>query len=249
MAGTPFKDHFSTQAAEYRRFRPTYPAEIFDWLASVSPVRERALDVGTGNGQAAVGLAAHFAEVIATEPSAAQLALAEPHPRVRYAQGTAEHCGLPDASVDLVTAAQAAHWFDGPRFGAEVRRVLRPGGIVAVWTYETFKAGPPVDALVAQFYRDVVGPYWPPERRHVEERYATLTLPYPDIATPSFELRSAWDAGTALDYLGTWSSVARCRKLRGADPRELLAPLLREAWGPGPRELRWPIHLRAARAV
>lgn len=249
MATPPFKDHFSAQAAEYQRHRPSYPSALFDWLAAASPACGRALDVGTGNGQAAVGLAAHFAEVIATEPSAAQLALAMPHPRVRYLPGTAESSGLTAASVDLVTAAQAAHWFDGPRFGAEVRRVLRPGGLVAVWTYETFSAGPPVDALVAGFYRDVVGPYWPPERRHVEERYATLVLPFPDIPAPRFELASEWDAEAALDYLGTWSSVARYRRLRGGDPRELLAPLLREAWGPGLRRLRWPIHLRAARAV
>lgn len=249
MPGPSFKDHFSAQAADYRRFRPSYPPELFDWLAAIAPARERALDVGTGNGQAALGLALHFAEVIATEPSAAQLALAEPHPRVRYAAGTAERLDLPDSSVDLVTAAQAAHWFDGRRFAAEVRRVLRPGGVVAVWTYETFRAGPPVDALIGQFYRDVVGPYWPPERRHVEERYATLSLPFPDVEAPSFELRSTWDVDTALDYLGTWSSVVRYRRLRGGDPLALLAPLLRAAWGPGTRELRWPIHLRAARAV
>jgi SAM-dependent methyltransferase len=242
-----FKDHFSRQAAAYERFRPGYPPALFEWLAHAAPARGRALDVGTGNGQAALGLAAHFAEVIATEPSREQLAQARPHPRVSYRVERAEQMQLADASVDLVTAAQAAHWFDLARFAAELRRVLRPGGLVALWTYEKFRAGGAVDRLVDDFYRDVVGPYWPRERRHVEERYSTLALPFAEIAVPAFELALEWDAATALDYLGTWSAVQRYRRLRGGDPLALLEPRLRAAWGAGLRPLRWPIHLRVGR--
>ncbi len=248
MASPSFKDHFSSQAAEYERYRPGYPPSLFAWLAGHAPGRGRALDLGTGNGQAALGLAEYFDEVVATEPSAAQLARARPHPRVRYEVGTAEHTGLPEASVDLVTAAQAAHWFALAPFVAELRRVLRPGGLAALWTYEKFRAGDAVDRLVDDFYRDVVGPYWPPERRHVEERYRRLELPLEAVFAPEFELWTEWDVETALAYLGTWSAVQRCRRLRGADPLSLLAPLLRPAWGPDRRALRWPIHLRACRA-
>lgn len=247
MSVPSFKDHFSVQASEYERYRPGYPRALFEWLAATAPRRGRALDVGTGNGQAAVGLAEFFAEVVATEPSVAQLERARPHPRVRYAVEPAERSHLPDASVDLLTAAQAAHWFAAAPFCAEVRRLLRPGGVVALWTYEKFRAGAEVDRLVDDFYRDVVGPYWPPERRHVEERYATLPMPLEPLAAPSFELATDWDVDTALAYLGTWSAVQRYRRLRGGDPLALLEPLLREAWGARPRRVTWPIHLRAGR--
>lgn len=247
MSAPSFKDHFSVQAAEYERYRPGYPRALFEWLAAAAPARERALDVGTGNGQAAMGLAEFFTEVVATEPSIAQLERARPHPRVRYAVEPAERSHLADASVDLLTAAQAAHWFASGPFFAEVRRLLRPGGLLALWTYEKFRAGAEVDRLVDEFYRDVVGPYWPPERRHVEERYATLPMPLEPVAAPSFELATDWDVDTALAYLGTWSAVQRYRRLRGGDPLVLLEPLLREAWGAGPRRLNWPIHLRAGR--
>jgi SAM-dependent methyltransferase len=247
MGAPSFKDHFSVQAAEYERYRPGYPPALFDWVAAASPAHGRALDVGTGNGQAALGLAEFFDEVVAIDPSRAQIDRARPHPRVRYVVEPAERTHLPASSVDLVTAAQAAHWFASGPFFAEVRRVLRPGGLVVLWTYEKFRAGGRVDRLVDDFYRDVVGPYWPRERRHVEERYATLPLPFDELAAPAFELRSEWDADTALAYLGTWSAVQRYRRLRGRDPLGLLEPSLREAWGPGLRPLGWPIHLRAGR--
>lgn len=246
MTGS-FKDHFSSQAEAYERYRPGYPPELFAFLASVAPSRERALDVATGNGQAAVGLALHFGSVRATEPSARQLAMARVHPHVEYAREAAEQIGSPDACFDLVTAAQAAHWFDWARFYPEVRRVLRPGGLVALWTYEKFRAGGDVDAVVDDFYRNVVGPHWPRERRHVEERYRSLPFPFEEVTTPEFRLVTEWDCDTALSYLGTWSAVERYRLARGADPLALVAGPLREAWGRAVRPLAWPIHLRVGR--
>ncbi len=243
----PFKDHFSALAADYQRYRPGYPEALFDWLAALAPARDLALDVATGSGQAAVGLARHFRRVRATDPSAAQLARAARHPRIDYALETAESIALPDASVDLLAAAQAAHWFDGPRFFAEARRVLRPGGVIALWTYEKFRVDARVDTLVDDFYRDVVGPYWPRERRHVEEGYRSLGFPLAQLAAPPFALETSWDADTALAYLGTWSAVQRYREARGRDPLERIAPLLREVWGQAERPMRWPIHLCVAR--
>lgn len=241
----PFKDHFSAQAAAYERYRPGYPPELFGFLASVAPARRRALDLATGNGQAALGLAAWFDEVVATEPSAAQLERARAHPRVAYRREAAERIGEADGSLDLLTAAQAAHWFDWRRFPAEARRVLRPGGVVALWTYELFSAGPDVDALVRDFYRNVTGPYWPRERRQVEERYAHLPFPFDGLPAPEFAFHTEWTGDEVVGYLRTWSAVERYRRIRGRDPVELVEPLLRRAWGGGTRLLRWPIHLRA----
>ena len=245
--GDAFKDHFSCQAAEYERYRPGYPSALFEFLAGLAPRHERALDVATGNGQAALGLAGHFEEVHATEPSATQLREARPHARVTYRREAAEAIGSPGGHYDLVTAAQAAHWFDWTRFYPEVRRVLRPHGVLALWTYELFRAGGSVDRVVDDFYRDVVGPYWPRERRHVEERYASLPFPFAELVAPDFQLVTHWTCDTALRYLGTWSAVQRYREIRRRDPLELVEPALRDAWGGGEMRLAWPIHLRIGR--
>jgi SAM-dependent methyltransferase len=243
-----FKDHFSRQSADYARYRPGYPPRLFEFLAGCAPGRSLAVDCATGNGQAALGLATHFAQVLAIDASAAQLAHASPHPRIEYRVATAEQLPLPDAAADLVVAAQAAHWFDFARFHAECRRVLRDGGLVALWTYEKFRVDPAVDAAIDRFYAEVIGPYWPPERRLVELAYRTLPFPYEELATPAFELCLHWDAATTLHYVGTWSAVQRYRAALDADPLPQLQALLEVAWpGGGVRELRWPIHLRLGR--
>ena len=190
----------------------------------------------------------HFDAVIATEPSAAQLREARPHPRVEYRLEPAEAISVEASSADLVTAAQAAHWFDWPAFTAEAKRVLRPGGILAVWCYGNCEVTPAIDRLVADFSRDVVGPYWPRERRHVDEAYRDLVLPFPTIAAPGFEMRTRWSVALMLGYLDTWSAVRRCRALTGRDPLRLLAAPLEAAWGEGPRDMRWPLTMLAGRA-
>lgn len=243
-----FKDHFSGQSGEYRKYRPDYPPALFDWLASVAPGRRLAIDVATGNGQAAVGLARHFERVIATEPSAEQLREARPHPRVEYRQEPAESMSAETVSADLVTVAQAAHWFDWPRFTAEVARALRKGGVLAIWSYNNCQVTPAIDRLVADFSRDVVGPYWPRERRIVEEGYRSFALPFAPMAVPAFEMTTRWDREAMLGYLDTWSAVRRCRAATARDPLALLAQPLAEAWGAGPRDMRWPLTVLAGRA-
>ncbi len=243
-----FKDHFSGQSEAYRKFRPDYPPELFAWLAGQAPGNRLAVDVATGNGQAALGLARHFESVVATEPSAAQLREARPDPRVEYRLETAESISVPEASTDLLVVAQAAHWFDWPRFCSEAARILRPGGVVAIWSYGNCVVDPDIDRLVADFSRDVVGPYWPRERRHVDEGYRDLALPFAPIDSPAFEMRTHWDSSCMLGYLDTWSAVRRCRARTGRDPLGLLAALLAAAWGDGPRRVRWPLTLKAGRA-
>lgn len=246
---TAFPDHFSGQAGDYARFRPGYPAHLFAWLAGAAPGRERAWDCGTGSGQAARGLAEHFREVVATEPSAAQLAHAAPHPRVRYVRAVAESAPLRAASVDLVAVAQALHWFDLDRFYGEVRRVARPGALLAVWTYGLARVSPAVDGAVRHFYEAVVGPYWPPERRHVESGYRTLPFPFDELAPPPLESVHEWTLADLLGFLRSWSAVGRYRTARGEDPVAAATPALTAAWGDPsvPRPVRWPLALRTAR--
>jgi ubiquinone/menaquinone biosynthesis C-methylase UbiE len=240
-----FKDHFSGQADAYEKYRPRYPRELFAWLAANSPRRDLAVDVATGNGQAAIALSEIFDSVIATDASAAQLAEAESRPRVRYRCEPAERISLADASVDLVVAAQAAHWFDWAAFAAEASRVLRPGGLLAVWCYRSLVVQPEIERLVEDFSRDVVGPYWPRERRHVEEGYRDMPLPFPECTVPRFEMQADWDCDASLGYLGTWSATQRCRIRSGRDPLALVAPLLCGAWGAGKRRVSWPLVIKA----
>ncbi len=245
-----FTDHFGSVAGAYAHFRPTYPAPLFDWLAAVAPARQRAWDCATGTGQAAIGLAAHFAGVVATDASAGQLAAASPHPRVHYRRAAAESSGLEAESLDLATVAQAVHWFDQPRFFREVERVLRPGGVLAVWSYgipELEGEGP--DALLQHFYADIVGPYWPPEKALVENGYRDLVLPFTSLEAPSFAMDVAWSLEQLLGYCASWSATARYRAALGHDPIDQLRPALTAAWGEEPRQrrLHWPLTIKASR--
>lgn len=240
-------DHFSGHAADYARYRPGYPPALFDWLAEQAPARNLAWDCGCGNGQASVPLAARFARVVATDRSIQQIAQAAAHPRIEYRAAPAEASGLADSCCDLVTVAQALHWFDFDRFYAEVRRVLRPGGLFAAWTYRLLRAEPAVDAVLADFYGRVLGPHWPPERRWVDAGYAGMPFPFAEIPAPVYEIRLAWTLADLLAYLGTWSASRRCREATGSDPIPQLAERLAPVWGlrEGVKEIVWPIALRA----
>jgi len=243
-----FKDHFSGQSDAYQRYRPDYPQELYAWLAAEAPGRRLALDVATGNGQAAIGLAQYFESVVATEPSVAQLGQARPHPRVEYRPEPAEEISVATGAADLLVSAQAAHWFDWDRFIAEAARVLGPKGVLAIWCYGRCEIAPDIDRLMDDFTREVVGPYWPRERRHVEEGYRDIVLPFPLIETPAFAMRTDWDIDAMLGYLDTWSAVQRHRARTGRNPLELLAAPLTAAWGGGSRRVIWPLAIKAGRA-
>lgn len=240
-----FKDHFSGHASIYAEARPNYPEALFDWLAEHAPQRELAWDAGCGNGQASIALVERFARVIATDPSTAQIANAAPHPRIDYRVEPAERCSLDDAVADLITVAQALHWFDLDRFYAEVRRVLKPGGIFAAWTYADCHVTPAIDAIKARLYTEITGPYWPPERAIVEAGYATLPFPFHQIAVPSFAMTSHWAIDHFLAYLRSWSGSQRYLKAIGTDAVSLIESELRHAWGDViTRELAWDFRVR-----
>lgn len=244
-----FQDHFSTRSPDYALYRPRYPAALFDWLAASAPGRALAWDVATGSGQAATELAARFDRVVATDGSAAQLASAEARPNIEYRHEPAERSTLDDVSADLIAVAQALHWFDHPAFFAEAARVLRPGGVLAVWCYETFTTAPALDAVVGHFYHDVIGSYWPPERRWIESGYADLVLPFPRMVAPALELAVDWHLDELMGYLGTWSAVARYRADRGDDPLPPVRAALAAVWGDPTetRRVRWPLKMHACR--
>ncbi len=241
-------NHFAPVAAAYAAFRPRYPQALYEWLAGVAPATGRVWDCGCGSGQASLDLARHFLEVDASDASAEQLGEAPADPRVRYRVCPAEDSGYEDGRFDLVTVAQALHWFDCPRFYAEARRVLRPGGVLAAWSYAMCSipsdAG---DALLQDFYHGEVGPYWPAERSHVDEGYARLAFPAPPLAAPPFTMVVQWSLPELLGYIGSWSATARYRAARGHDPVAALGRELSRQWGDprAPRAVHWPLTVLA----
>jgi SAM-dependent methyltransferase len=240
-------DHFSGHASDYARFRPGYPDALFDWLAAQTVAHGLAWDCGCGNGQASVPLAERFERVLATDLSPRQIAAAPPHQRIVFRAAPAEVSGLADRGADLVVVAQALHWFDFDRFYAEVRRVLRPGGLIAAWTYQLLRAEPAVDALLADFYASTLGPYWPPERKWVDAAYRGMPFPFEEIAPPAFEIRLQWALADLLAYLGTWSATQRFIAAEGHSPVAALGEALQPVWGDGRRQIIWPIAMRAGR--
>jgi SAM-dependent methyltransferase len=244
-----FKDHFSAHAAGYAESRPHYPPELFDWLSKQCSRRRLAWDAGCGNGQASVALAEYFSEVYATDPSAAQIANAIRHERVHYEVESAEDCQLGDHSANLVTVAQAYHWFDHARFCQEARRVLASDGVVALWSYAESSVLPAVDEIVDELHHATLGPDWPPERQHVLDRYRELPFPFRPIPAPPFEMRAEWNLHQYLAYLSSWSASQRYLKRTGQDPVAAIAGAMRAAWGDPEVALtvQWPLLLLVGR--
>src|SRR6266404_1032291 len=204
-----FRDHFSAQAADYAKFRPHYPTELFDYLSDIAPDNEIAWDCATGNGQAAVALASKFRNVIATDASEKQIKNAARHERIDYRVVTAEKSGIDSGKIDIITVAQALPWFALDLFYAEAKRVLKPQGVLAVWGYNILRIAPDVDNVINHFYEEIVGPYCPPERRVIEKGYAHLAFPFAELDPPQFRMEAYWSLEPLQGYLRTWSATQR----------------------------------------
>ena len=245
-----FKDHFSQRAALYAACRPHYPESLFSYLASVTAAHDLAIDCGTGNGQAAVGLAAHFTRVEGVDPSSAQIDKATARANIRYRLAPAEQTGGISRSADLVTAAQALHWFNPPAFFAEATRLLKPDGAIAVWGYgDPVLDKPRLHDLLHTFNRIKLEPYWFAERQLLLDGYRTIDFPFAELTPPTFELRASWTLAQLLGYLRTWSSAARYLEQQGLDPVSELEPSLASEWGDPAiaRLIRWPLYLRVGK--
>ena len=245
----PALDRFSAQAADYARYRIAYPAELYDWLLPQVPARERAWDCATGNGQVAGVLAETFVRVDATDLSANQLAQAIPRPNIQYQKARAEETLFPAQRFDLITVAQAVHWFDNEAYHREVRRVARPGAVLAEWGYQLcYLETPELNQVLGTFYDVTSGPYWDANRRHIENEYANLPFPFADVQQARFVVRKHWTAKDMLNYLRTWSATANyARQYVGADMVALVAAELTRLWGPQARPATFPIFARAGR--
>ncbi len=245
-----FKNYFSAQSSSYSVYRPHYPPELINWLVAQSRAQDLAFDVATGSGQTAHMLADRFARVIASDASKAQIDNAVPCKGVEYRVERAEQSGLADGSVDLLTVAQAAHWFDMEAFNKEAARILKPEGFIAIWCYGLMEITPQIDQLVWTLYEDILGDdYWAPERKIVESGYKTLPFPFPEVTPPSFKMVQNWSLEHLLGYLGTWSAVQNYKQEKGIDPVSLVSSELRQVWNSGEavKLVHWPVGMRAGR--
>lgn len=242
-------NHFSEQAAAYHAFRPVYPPALTAFFASRASGRSLAWDCGCGSGQFTAGLAGWFDMVIGTDMSFPQLSQASPQKRIFYVESLAEAVPLADRCVDLVVAAQSLHWFDLDMFYAEVRRVVRPGGVIGAVSYGLLEVSPSVDRIIRRLHSEIVGPFWPPERRHVDTGYAELPFPFPLIEPPQLTMKDHWTLERLLGYLGTWSAVRKYINAHGSDPLDLVRDEFGMAWGDATfkRTVRWPLTVRAGR--
>ncbi|KAA3627449.1 MAG: class I SAM-dependent methyltransferase [Bacteroidetes bacterium] len=239
------KDNFSRQASIYSKFRPDYPDELIEFILEHTEGRSQAWDCGTGNGQFAKKLSPHFKRIFGTDISDRQLNNAEKRSNIIYQKERAESSSFQENQFDLITVAQAIHWFDFKAFYAEVRRTLKPGGTFCVSGYSLLRINPTVNEVIDYFYSEIIGPYWDPERKYIDENYRTIPFPFKEIICPEFHFKSRWTIDQLKGYLNTWSSVQHYLADQGKDPVKLITPLLHEAWGiHTTKEVHFPILLR-----
>lgn len=237
--------HFGSQSNDYLRFRPDYPDALYQFLASLVSEHDLAWDVGTGNGQAASKIAKYFNNVIATDINAEQLQVAIQKTNIEYKNMPAEKTDLSNQSVDLITVAQALHWFNLPAFYAEVKRVAKENAVLAAWTYTLFKSTEEIDVIIKKLYLEILKECWPPERKYIDEEYKTIPFPFQKIPSPNFYIEKQYSFDELLGYLHTWSAVKEYQKRFGSDPLALIIPDLQKAWGDlkSSYTVHWTIHL------
>lgn len=243
------RNWFDQGGQAYARFRPEYPAELAAYLASIAPDRLLAVDVGCGSGQLTRQLAEHFDAVVGFDPSRDQIAHAAPQENVNYACAQAEDLPLPSRSASLITAAQAAHWFDLPRFYAEVRRVAKPDAILALISYGVLRLQGTLGVRFEQFYWQEIGPYWPAERTLVDSGYATIEFPFAELRGPEISIHLEWNLEEFLGYVSTWSAVRSAREAGREDLLRQFADDMAACWGdPATRHpVNWPVNMRIGR--
>jgi ubiquinone/menaquinone biosynthesis C-methylase UbiE len=244
------KDLFSKQSKEYAVSRPTYPESLFDFLAGLVDRKDLAWDCATGNGQAAVALSKYFRRVIASDISEKQIGNAKRKSNIRYEVFPAEKAILEDDSVDLITVAQALHWFNFKEFYKEARRVLRKGGVIAAWAYGLHSISPEIDKVACYLYEDILGKYWPKERKYIENRYEDVPFPFKQLLTPQFQIELNWNLSELVNYFYTWSSVQKFLEKNNHDPVKQILGELEEAWGSQQRrQIAWPIYINVGRFI
>ncbi len=238
------KDNFSLQSDKYLLYRPNYPRELFSFLLAQLHNNKSAWDCGTGNGQIAIELAKYFDKVYATDISKQQIENALAKQNIIYSVQPAEATNFADNTFDLITVAQAIHWFDFEKFYAEAKRVAKPQAIIAVIGYGLIKTFDEADAIIEAFYFNTLGTFWDAERKYIDENYLTIPFPFQEIKSPQFSNELYWNFEHLIGYLGTWSAVKHYTKAKGENPIHLIEQKLKQCWGNDTRKVKFDILLR-----
>lgn len=241
------KDNFSVQSAAYAQFRPHYPAEMIHYIMSQVKDYNTALDIATGNGQVAVALSPYFDTVYATDISVKQLQNAKQLPNIIYKEGSAENTGFANEKFNLVTVAQAIHWFKFDEFYAEIKRILRPDGVLAVMGYGLFSTNPDSDVIISHFYKNIIGSYWDAERKYVDDNYTTIPFPFKEIEAKKFINQFTWTFDQLVGYLQTWSAVQHYIKDTGNNPIDIIYNELEISWNKNDKQVIFPLLLKLGR--
>jgi SAM-dependent methyltransferase len=245
MTEKTFKDYFSTQSSDYQKYRPAYPDNLYKFLANISPSHNCAWDCATGNGQAATGLAKHFTRVIATDASRQQLSHAIQANNIEYQLAASEKTQIASNTIDLITVAQALHWFDMDAFYREAGRVLKDNGVIAVWTYNLLSISVDIDQIIAHLYADILRAYWPAERQLIESGYRDIPFPFRRITAPEFTMQAQWNLHELTGYFQSWSAVQNYMRANNKNPVQYILPMLGSAWGDAVNRkvISWPLHI------
>lgn len=241
------KDNFSAQAAAYATYRPHYPKEMIQYIMSFVAKKHTALDLATGNGQVAAALATYFDAVYATDISVKQIENAQIAGNIYYSVGSAEETGFKNNSFDLVTVAQAVHWFKFDAFYKEVERILKPDGLFAILGYSLLQTNAVADAVIWRFYQDILGEYWDAERHYIDEHYTTIPFPLHEIETEKFYNHFTWTFEQLIGYFNTWSAVQHYIKERGENPVDQIKDELKKVWEASDKQVTFPLLLRLGR--
>lgn len=241
------KDNFSNQAAVYAKYRPRYPLALFEYIVSFVKDKKLAWDCGTGNGQTAKELSKYFESVYATDISSKQIEHAVKEKNIIYSIEPAEETGINDRTTDLVTVSQALHWFNFDKFYQEVKRVSKPEGLIAVWTYSLLQIDPVTDPLIHTYHFETLETYWDVERKYVDDGYRTIPFPFKQISTPEFFIEVNWDLEDLEGYFNTWSALQKFIAVNNYNPIPALIKEIAQNWpATETRKIIFPIHLKMA---
>lgn len=242
------KDNFSLHADQYAKFRPNYPQELYDFLLTLTASRQSAWDCATGNGQVAAELAKYFATVYATDLSEKQIENATRLPNIIYKVELSEQTSFPDNFFDLITVAQAIHWFNFNDFYREVNRTIKPDGIIAVIGYVLLHIDAETDKIISKLYHTILAAYWDKERKYIDENYSTIPFPFAEVKAPVLHHTLEWTYDQLLGYLQTWSAVQHFIKTNNTNPVDLIHEDLKQAWKESAtKKIKFPLLLRIGR--
>lgn len=239
---------FSLESDQYARFRPTYPTELINLIVSLAPQKFIAWDVACGNGQLTIELSNHFETVIATDVSEEQITMAPQKRNINYRVEPSENTSIEQSSIDLITVSQAIHWFEFDQFYNQVRKVIKPNGILALIAYILPTITPEIDAVIQEFYNGTLNGYWDERRKFIEEEYTTIPFPFEEVKLPSYYIEQQWKREDLIGYLSTWSAVKKYKQITSTDPIAIVAEIINSLWGENEIiEVRTPLITKIAR--